>query len=169
MELSRQLLTSQRAQKVVARSPPTEESNLNAPLRERKRSTGCGYHNRVCRVCAHEHVQRAGRHACVHGGPHPSAVVHRVEVDVPSSCGDARAPGRAAGLRATSLLKGPASKDCVLISNIARVELSRVGWKGRIPRRASIDPARSGRRSSPAAEDFLERLSSTLGRRLSAP
>ena len=59
-----------------------------------------------CAVCmCSVHVQRAGRHAGVHGGAYPSKIVHWVEVDVPPSGGDARAPHRAAGLCATWLLQ----------------------------------------------------------------
>ena len=43
----------------------------------------------------------AGRHAAMDGRVCLSEVVHGVEVDVLSSCGDARAAARAAGLCAT--------------------------------------------------------------------
>ena len=46
--LSRLSRTFRRAEKVVARPPPTEVSNLNTPSRWRRRGTSRGYDIRVC-------------------------------------------------------------------------------------------------------------------------
>ena len=52
-ELSRRPRTFRRAEKVVARPPPTEVSNLNTPSRRRRCGTGRGYDIQACpRVCA---------------------------------------------------------------------------------------------------------------------
>ena len=67
-DLSRLRRTVRRAQKVVVRSPPTEESNLSPPSFERRYGTGRGYDIRVCVCVCSMHVQRAGRHARVYGG-----------------------------------------------------------------------------------------------------
>ena len=100
-ELSR-LRTFRRAQKVVVRPPPTGVSN---PQRLSQRvdaapAVGMIYECAVC-VCI-MHVQRAGRHACAHGGDFVAEDLRWVEVDAPSSCCDARAPEPSVVARATT-------------------------------------------------------------------
>ena len=110
LELWWRLGTCRRAGQVVARSPPTEESNLNPPLREKRAAPAVGMIFRQCRHASRQHEQRDGRDVGVHCDARLAEVVHKVEVDVPQSCFDARASGRAAGLRAMSSLNAPVCK-----------------------------------------------------------
>ena len=59
-ELWRLLRTFRNAQKVVARPPPTEESNLNTPSYQRRRGTGRGYDMQACRhMCTSAEAAKA--------------------------------------------------------------------------------------------------------------